>query len=175
MKEKYEKLYRDSLEVCGQPSVEVTELIQNLPAEQLRVLDLGCGQGRDALLAARRGFRVTGVDISATGIRQMLEISDRDNLDIVGVVADLETWQAEATYDVVILDRILHMLDNDEKRESVLTRAFGALDPGGLIVIVDMAQNIPQIRSFLLWFPVEWEVIHDRKGHLYLKRGGIST
>ncbi|WP_409070426.1 class I SAM-dependent methyltransferase [Aliifodinibius sp. S!AR15-10] len=44
-------------------------------------MDFGCGQGRDALFIARMGHRVLGVDISKTGISQMLDEANRENID----------------------------------------------------------------------------------------------
>jgi len=41
------------------------QLEQELPAPPVRVIDLGCGQGTQALRLARRGYDVTGVDASA--------------------------------------------------------------------------------------------------------------
>jgi SAM-dependent methyltransferase len=49
--------------VFGPPSEEIRSVVARLPAAA-RVLDLGCGDGRNALLLLERGFRVTAIDVS---------------------------------------------------------------------------------------------------------------
>jgi SAM-dependent methyltransferase len=52
--------------IFGKPSAEIVTLADKLPAIAT-VLDLGCGEGRNALFLAERGFDVTVVDISKSG------------------------------------------------------------------------------------------------------------
>lgn len=78
-----------------------------------RVLDVGCGQGRDALFIARLGHSVVGVDLSAHGIRDLLAASKAERLDITGDVADITTYTPAGKFDVVLIDRTLHMLPKD--------------------------------------------------------------
>jgi len=64
----YHKLYanRDEREAAG----FVDELLQELdPADQSQILDLGCGNGRHSKYLASKGFKVTGIDLSASSIR----------------------------------------------------------------------------------------------------------
>ena len=49
--------------------------------------------GRDSLYIARKGHYVLGVDASQTGISQMPEEADRDNLNVDGVVADIVDYE----------------------------------------------------------------------------------
>jgi len=45
----YEKEYQNSRNVCGEPFPEIVEFFENYDDECATVIDLGCGQGRDAL------------------------------------------------------------------------------------------------------------------------------
>ena len=98
-----------------------------------KVLDFGCGQGRDALFIARMGHHVLGVDISRTGISQMLEEAEWEALDICDVVADVVEYEPSRDYDVVILDRVLHVLKDDSERTAVLEKASTVTKSGGFI------------------------------------------
>lgn len=53
------------------PALRATELFQSTGAS--RVLELGCGQGRDTLYLARNGFEVTAVDYSERAIKDLVE------------------------------------------------------------------------------------------------------
>jgi len=71
--DKYERQYHEQRGVCGEPFPEIASFFASYAKQAAQVLDLGCGQGRDALMAARHGHHVLGVDSAQTGIRQMLE------------------------------------------------------------------------------------------------------
>ena len=113
----YEKLYGEQDDVCGEPFPELVRFFDDLPSGR-NVLDLGCGQGRDALVAARQGHRVVGVDLSALGITQMQARAEKEGLSVVGVVADIVAFEPDQSFEVVVLDRVLHMLPDDDTRRT---------------------------------------------------------
>ena len=65
---KYERLYRKGRDVCGSPFQQFADFLNNFNRKNCRVLDLGCGQGRDALFIARKAHIVFGADLSETGV-----------------------------------------------------------------------------------------------------------
>jgi len=67
----YEKEYKNSRNVCGEPFPEIVEFFENYDDECAIVLDSGYGQGREALFIARKGHSVLGVDTAQTGIEQI--------------------------------------------------------------------------------------------------------
>ncbi len=84
-------------------------------------MDLGCGQGRDALLLGELGYCVTGIDISDLGIKQMNAIANEKKLPVVGKVADIYNYPISEEYDMVLLDSIFHFYKNDlERKQSSL-------------------------------------------------------
>lgn len=96
-------------------------------------LDLGSGEGGDALWLARNGWRVTAVDIASAA----LSIGASAQLpgdDITWIAADLGTWVAPTTYDLVT-SCFLHSTV-DLPREQILRQAAEAVAPGGVLVIV---------------------------------------
>jgi SAM-dependent methyltransferase len=62
--------------------------IQRIPAG--RVLDLACGDGRNALYLARHGFVVDAIDIARAGLRRAQAICRREQLPIHFIQADLD-------------------------------------------------------------------------------------
>lgn len=91
----YETLYAEQDAVCGAPFAEFVRFFDDLTPVR-SVLDLGCGQGRDALVAGRRGHRVLGVDLSASGVRQMVQTADSEGLLVTGAANRLERQIAAA-------------------------------------------------------------------------------
>jgi 2-polyprenyl-3-methyl-5-hydroxy-6-metoxy-1,4-benzoquinol methylase len=140
-----------------------------------KVLDLGCGQGRDALFIARMGHQVVRVDISKTGITQMLEEAKREGLDVCGVVADVVEYEPSGEYDVVILDRVLHMLKEDSERRVVLEKASGVTKSSGFILIADTPKHQAQIRSFFEDHSTGWVKVKDRKGKMFVLKSSGGT
>ncbi len=83
-----------------------------------RILDIGCGQGRNALPLARLGYEVTGVDSSGVGISQMLKVAASENLSIDGRVEDMFEFDTYQEFDVILLDSMLHFTQKDRQKEA---------------------------------------------------------
>jgi SAM-dependent methyltransferase len=102
-----------------------------------RALDLGCGEGADALWLAERGWRVVAVDVSHTALqRAAADALDRGlerHIDFQR--HDLSDSFPEGTFDLVTA----HYLHSPARlnREQVLRRAAEAVGSGGLLLIVD--------------------------------------
>src|SRR5689334_3765387 len=75
-------------------------------------LDLGCGDGRNALYLAGQGFDVVAVDVAPTAFGNLNRYAKRARLQgkITGVIADLETYEIEGHFDNVISNFTLHFL-----------------------------------------------------------------
>lgn len=99
-------------------------------------LDLGCGEGADALWLAARGWAVTAVDISANALAVAAEQAEQQGLagGIHWVRADLSTWQPPGTFDLVSA-AFLHS-PVAFARDEVLRRATDAVAPGGRLLVV---------------------------------------
>ncbi len=99
-----------------------------------RALDLGSGEGRNALWLAQRGWRVTAVDFSDVGVAKARRLAEGLGVEVDWVVADLRSYHPpEDTFDVVI-QSFVHLPANE--RGAILRRASAALRPGGSILVV---------------------------------------
>ncbi|MGW2632866.1 class I SAM-dependent methyltransferase [Streptomyces chattanoogensis] len=104
-----------------------------LPSGRARILDLGCGTGSLALLAAEQGHRVTGVDRSPAMIaRARAKLAGRDAGFLVGDAA--EPPVGEERFDVVLVRHVLWALPDPA---AVLRHWAGLLAPGGRLVLVE--------------------------------------
>jgi SAM-dependent methyltransferase len=99
-------------------------------------LDLGCGEGGDALWLAHNGWSVTAVDIAPSAIA-VGAAAQRPGDEIEWVVADLAEWQPPRRYDLVTAS-FLHSFV-ELPREEILRRAATAVASDGLLLIVGHA------------------------------------
>lgn len=117
----------------GEPYPGLVDFFMNYPERKV-VLDLGCGQGRDALFLGRIGYRVIGVDISDVGIQQLNFAAQKERLQVKGLVADIYSFGITDEYDMVLLDSIFHFYKNDlDKETGFLKRIIEEIKPGGVI------------------------------------------
>ena len=165
----YDRLYGQTPEALGPPTKEIVDFFEGFAGQCARVLDVGCGQGRDAIFVARRGHRVTGVDISENGIRDMRAAVAREGLAIEAVVADIISYVPDGAFDVVLIDRTLHMLAGDARLE-VLARLLGHVKDGGWLVIADQASNIAGFATVLGADRRDWSIERKRRGYLFARR-----
>ena len=100
-----------------------------------RVLDLGCGQGRNAVWLATRGHRVTGVDKSPVGIEQARGLAADHRVEVLFQVANVvEDWTPPSgAYDLVILS-YLQLPPHD--RRVAHAKATEAVAPGGTVWLI---------------------------------------
>ncbi|AWB88038.1 SAM-dependent methyltransferase [Mycetocola zhujimingii] len=106
-------------------------------------LDLGSGEGGDALWLAARGWDVTAVDISATALAVGATRAANSGLAdrISWVQADLATWHPSTEFDLVTA-AFLHS-PVELPREDILRRATAAVAPGGRLLVVGHAAFPP--------------------------------
>lgn len=106
-------------------------------------LDLGCGEGGDAVWLAERGWHVKAVDISETALLRAAELADERGVrkDIEFERHDLSDSFPTGTYDLISA-QFLHSTVRLERPE-ILRTAASAVAPGGLLVIVDHAAPPP--------------------------------
>jgi SAM-dependent methyltransferase len=99
--------------------------------EASRVIDLGCGPGLYANRLARRGARVTGVDISPRSIEYAREQAVKDGLDIDYRLGDYLEMEIEPGYDLCTMIMCDYCAISPEQRVRLLRRVGDLLAPGG--------------------------------------------
>lgn len=164
----YDKIYALQKNALGAPTDEFVAFFQ-AASDPLDVLDVGCGQGRDALMIARLGHRVTGVDLSPHGIADLADAAEREGLFVNGIVADIVSFEPPQDYDVVLIDRTLHMLEQPA-RKAVLHRLLGHVRPRGWCLIADEPRNIARLRGVADHHAIKWSTNKQHKGYLFLTR-----
>ncbi|MGB1204407.1 MAG: methyltransferase domain-containing protein [Chitinophagales bacterium] len=111
----YDKYYKTE-NLFGEASAELIDFFATYETKG-KILDLGCGQGRDSIPLARLGFEVLGLDNSKIGIDQMNRISKAENLSLKGMVTDIFSFSDYKNFDFVLLDSMFHFAKKDRKKE----------------------------------------------------------
>ena len=143
----YDALYRETPNVLGPQDKGVKACLDRLPPPPCHILDFGAGQGRDAKPLARAGYQITAVDIAASGLEQLTQDASTEGLLIhcvCGSAADLD-----GPFDVLLINRTLHMILDDAERAAVLWELLRHLAPGGYVLIEDERSNIPGLKSVM--------------------------
>lgn len=165
----YDKLYGETPDALGQPTSVFVEFFDKYAKLPARVLDVGCGQGRDALFIARLGHSVVGVDISSNGIRDLNAAAKKEGLSVEGIVANIADYDPDGLFDVVLIDRTLHMLPLDT-RLSVLSSLLDHVAAQGWVLIADERSNIADFQKFIGDHKTHWKTELHRRGYLFVRR-----
>lgn len=129
-----------------EPSAGVKEALPFLVPG--RVLDLGSGEGRNALFLAHRGFDVTAVDISPEAIANLTRYAARAGLQdkLRGTAADIASLPIDGPFENIISTFTLHFLP-EEAYAPVLDRIMNATAEGGVNVIEDFTRDGPLYKA----------------------------
>lgn len=100
------------------------------------VLDLGSGTGGHSLLLARRGYEVTGVDVSADMVASAQRKANEQRLAATFVVGDMRRAALGRTFDAVLImfSALGYLLGNDDVL-GALGNARRHLRPGGVLYL----------------------------------------
>lgn len=96
-------------------------------------LDIACGEGRNAVWLAERGWRATGVDFSAVALAKAQRMAEERGVTVQWIEADLRQWEPPERFDLVIA-MYLHL--PQKTRRATFSAAAEAVAPGGTLLVV---------------------------------------
>ena len=138
----WEETYQDqSVSTFGNPSAEIIRLAHVL-TKGSSVLDMGCGEGRNAIFLAEHGFQVNAIDISAAGITKLLRSARDRDLEINARVSDMTTFQFGQDYDLIVSHGVLHLVERGDWQQ-LIPRIKQFTRPGGVNVVAVFTDEIP--------------------------------
>jgi SAM-dependent methyltransferase len=117
---------RDGARLNPAPNQFLVQMVSDVPAG--RALDVGMGQGRNALYLAAHGWSVTGIDSSPEALRQAREQAEARHLKLEAVLADIDSWEyGEQRWDLIV---VMYM----GCPTSLVPKLRASLRPDGLLI-----------------------------------------
>ena len=155
---------------------EVLEAMESLSPG--KALDLGCGQGRNALFLAQHGFEVTAVDQNELALEILQSIVAQEDLEMTVGLYDINSANLKQSYDLIVSTVVLMFLQAD-RIPAIIRNMQDQTNPGGYNLIVcamdteDYPCQVPFSFTFkegeLADYYKDWELIkyNENPGHLH--------
>lgn len=136
---RWDQIYQGrDVKVPVNPSALVLETTANLPPGA--ALDIGMGNGRNAIYLARKGWKVTGIDISQEAVRQAQAEARKLNAAIDASVSRFEDLPAfQNRFDVILCMYVQDLATKNAKK------IMDMLKPGGLLIVEGYHQDAPAL------------------------------
>lgn len=184
----WERRYVDAPQVwSGRVNETTVAVVEDLTPGS--VLEIGCGEGADAVWLAEHGWNVTAVDVSTTAIARAAAAAHRRGVDVTFAATDAVAGLPAGPFDLVV-SSFLHSWEQDFPRMTILRSALDRVAPGGRMLAVSHAtpgplaapEHSPALRTpaeelgLLALDPAEWTVERaDLRRREAIDRDGGTT
>lgn len=114
-----------------------------------KILDIGCGTGRHSIELAKRGYSVTGIDLSDSLLNRAKEKAFEQNLQIDFQKQDARKLSFFNEFDLVIMlcEGAFPLMETDEMNFQILQNAANALKPNGKLIFTTLNGLFPLFHS----------------------------
>ncbi len=142
----YDEIYRNQKLYWGAaPSDLVKKFAELAPVGN--ALDLGMGEGRDALYLAKQGFDVTGIEAAPAGVEKCMQLSAKHRLPLKAVTGDARQFKiAKNRYGLITAINLLQFFTKDDSRALIESIAAG-LKKGGLFLCETFSIDDPHFQA----------------------------
>ena len=117
--------------------------------KSLKILDIGCGTGRHSIELTRRGYQVTGVDLSESQINRAKEKADEQKLKIDFFQGDARNLPFDEEFDIALMlcEGGFPLMETDEMNFEILRSAGRSLKPKGKLIFTTLNGLFPLYHS----------------------------
>ena len=89
------------------------------PVKPYRVLDIGCGEGKDAVFFAKNGYIVSAFDAAEKGLEKARELAHLHQVDVNFFQADINEYELREDYDIIFSSGVLHYLMPNRREQLI--------------------------------------------------------
>jgi 2-polyprenyl-3-methyl-5-hydroxy-6-metoxy-1,4-benzoquinol methylase len=114
-----------------------------------KILDVGCGTGRHAVELAKRGYEVTGLDLSETQLGKARAKAAEAGVKVKFIRADARDFRIDTLFDLAIMicEGAFPLMETDEMNFRILKNITHALKPGGKLIFTTLNALFPLFHS----------------------------
>ena len=143
MKQWYEQLFTDyansyDKEIFTQGTIAEVDFIENEIGHDTSktILDIGCGTGRHAIELAKRGYSVTGIDLSDSQLAKAEEKAKAAGVDVTFLKRDARDFYFDEPFDAAIMlcEGAFSLMETDEMNFQILQNSEKVLKPNGVFI-----------------------------------------
>ncbi|WP_342416724.1 methyltransferase domain-containing protein [Paenibacillus sp. FSL R10-2782] len=129
----YEEEYKTQEYYWGtEPNKVCYQVLQFMPPNKhIKLLDIGCGEGKDAVFFARNGYDVTAFDVSDAGIEKTKRLAENIGVHVNVFKADILDYRLDTHFDVIFSSGVLHYI-KPEFRKEIFKNYKQYTNPNGL-------------------------------------------
>jgi 2-polyprenyl-3-methyl-5-hydroxy-6-metoxy-1,4-benzoquinol methylase len=115
----------------------------------VRILDVGCGTGRHSIELARRGYSVTGVDLSESMLNRARRKAEARGLSIDFQRQDARSLPFRNQFDLVIMlcEGGFPLMETDDMNYAILQSTARSLSPEGTLIFTTLNGLFPLFHS----------------------------
>lgn len=149
----YEKWYEGGGYYWGtEPADFCDELIKLCPPSKgKKVLDIGCGEGKDAVYMASKGYDVYAFDLTENGIRKTKLLAEEKDVDVKAYVDDINTFVTDEQFDIIYSSGTIQYLFEENK--AAFFEKIGKITKKNGFVFFNVFVEKP-----FLEFPPDWDI-----------------
>ena len=117
--------------------------------KQIKILDIGCGTGRHSIELAKRGYKITGIDLSDSLLKRAKEKVLEQNLRIDFQKQDARNLPFSNEFDLAIMlcEGAFPLMETDEMNFQILQNAAKALKSNGKLIFTTLNGLFPLFHS----------------------------
>lgn len=128
--------------------------------KQSSILDIGCGTGRHSIELSKRGYTVTGIDLSESLLKRAQDKASKHNLQIFFKKYDARELPFLSEFDLAIMlcEGAFPLMETDEMNFQILRNASNALKPKGKLIFTTLNGLFPlfhSVKEFLASSPTD--------------------
>jgi len=111
----------------------------------LKIIDIGCGTGRHSIELSKRGYHVTGIDLSESMLSRAREKAKQENLEIDFQKHDARKLPFQNEFDLAIMlcEGGFSLMETDEMNFEILRNATKAIKDGGKFIFTTLNGLFP--------------------------------
>lgn len=115
----YDSRYKNEDFYWGlRPNVICYDLMKVLPPiKPYRVLDIGCGEGKDSVFLAKCGYDVTAFDLSEIGLDKAKRLAEHNCVQVKFFKTDILDYRPDSDFDIIFSSGVLHFVPQAVRRD----------------------------------------------------------